>query len=151
MSRLSFFKSCFSPIFTQDEAALDRIKRRNLLDRAQASLAVSLGLGGDRRFASLNFRDALGVSLSTQVRQQRLVEILTEKKDELSAEAVSLIAKPAALGLLAEVFPKVRLHGDNIAHGYRQRSWYEGSVARSSASDKMALSDLLDFVLPDEQ
>jgi hypothetical protein len=148
---LSFFKSCFSPIFTQDEAALDRIKRRNLLDRAQASLAVFFGLGGDRRFASLNFRDALGISLSTQERQQRLVEILTEKKDEIPAEAASLIAKPAALGLLAEVSPKVRLHGDQIAHGYRQRSWYEGSVARSAVSDKMALSDLLDFVLPDGQ
>ena len=43
----------------------------------------------------------------------------------------------------------MRLHGDQIAHGYRQGSWYEGSVARSAASDKMALSDLLDFVLPD--
>jgi hypothetical protein len=131
---------------------LDRIKRRNLLDRAQASLAVSLGLGavsGDCRFASLNFRDALGISLSTQERQRRLVKILTEKKDEIPAEAASLIAKPAALGLLAEVSPKVRLHGDLIAHGYCKRSWYEGSVARSAASDKMALSDLLDFVLPD--
>ena len=148
MSRLSFFKSCFSPIFTQDEAALDRIKRRNLLDRAQAHLAEFFGLGGGR-FASLNFRDALGISLSTQERQQRLVEILIEKKDEIPAEAASLIAKPAALGLLAEVFPKVRLHGDHIAHGHCKRSWYEGSVARSAVSDKMALSDLLDFILPD--
>ena len=59
--------------------------------------------------------------------------------------------KPAALGLLAEVSPKVRLYGNQIAHGYCQWSWYEESVARSAASDKMALSDLLDFVLPDGQ
>ena len=130
---------------------LDRIKCRNLLNRAQASLAVFLGLGSNRHFASLNFRDVLGILLSTQEQQQRLVEILTEKKDEIPAMAASLIAKPAALGLLAEVSPKVRLHGDQIAHGYCQRSWYEGSVARSAVSDKMALSDLLDFVLPDGQ
>jgi hypothetical protein len=134
-----------------DEAALDRIKRRNLLDRAQASLAVIFGLGSDFRFASLNFRDALGITSSIQERQQRLVEILTEKKNEIPAHAASLIAKPAALSLLAEVSPKVRLLGDQIAHGYRQRRWYEGSVARSAGSDKMALSDLLDFVLPDGQ
>ena len=129
---------------------MDKFKRRKLLDRAQASLAVFLGLGGgDPRYASLNFRDALGISSSIQERQQRLLEILTEKKNEIPAEAAFFIAKPAALGLLVEVSPKVRLHGDQIAHGYRQRSWYEGSVARSAASDKMALSDLLDFVLPD--
>ena len=130
---------------------MDRIKRRNHLDRAQASLAVSFGLGGDVRFASLNFRDALGVMSSTQERQQHLVEILTEKKNEIPAQAASLIAKPAALSLLAEVSPKVRLLGDQIAHGYRKRSWYEGLVAHSAASDKMALSDLLDFILPDGQ
>jgi hypothetical protein len=108
VSLLSFFKiSLLTSIFAQDETALDRIKRRNLLNRAQASLAVFFGLGGDRRFASLNFRDALGISLSTQERQQHLIEILTEKKDEIPAMAASLIAKPAALGLLAEVSPKV--------------------------------------------
>lgn len=129
--------------------ALDRIKRRNLLDRAQASLALFFGLGGgDVRFASLKFREALGISSSIQERQQRLVEILTEKKNEIPAGAASLIAKPAALSLLAEVSPKVRLDGDQIAHGYRQRSWYLGSVTRSAASDKTALSDLLDFILP---
>ena len=129
---------------------MDKIKRRNLLDRAQASLAVFFGLGSDPRYASLNFRNALGISSSIQERQ-RLREILTEKKSEIPAKAASLIAKPAALGFLAEVSPKVRLHGDQIAHGHCQRSWYEGSVARSAASDKMALSDLLDFVLPDGQ
>ena len=130
---------------------MDRIKRRNLLDRAQASLAMLLGLGSDVRFASLNFRDALGITSSTQERKQRLIKILTEKEYAIPARAASLIAKPAALSLLAEVSPKVRLLGDQIAHGYRQRSWYEGPVARSVGSDKMALSDLLDFIFPDGQ
>jgi hypothetical protein len=71
---------------------------------------VFFGLGGDVRFASLNFRDALGITSSIQERQQRLVEILTEKKKEIPAQAASLIAKPAALSLLAEVSPKVRLN-----------------------------------------
>ena len=54
---LSFFKSRFSPIFTQDEAALDRIKRRKLLDRDQASLAVFFGLGSDvSRLLTLEMR-----------------------------------------------------------------------------------------------
>ena len=129
---------------------MDRIKRRNLLDRAQASLAEFFGLGSDLRFASLNFRDALGISSSSQERQQCLVEIFTEKKDVIPPEAASLATKGAALGLLAEVSPKVRVHGDQIAHGYRQWSWYEGAVAHA-ASDKVALSDLLDFILPDER
>jgi hypothetical protein len=132
-------------------AQLDRIKHRNLLDRAQASLAVTFGLCGYLRFASLSFRDALGISLPIQNRQQHLVDILIEKKDEIPVEAASLIAKPAALGLLAEFTPKVRMDGDQVAHGYRKRSWYEPSVARAVASDRMALSDLLDFVLPDRQ
>jgi len=132
----------------QDEAGLDRIKRRNLLDRAQALLAVSLGLGVDHRFASINFREALGPSSCPEEREERLLEILMEKKDEINPEAMLLMTKPAALNLLADRFPKVRLHGDQVAHGYRQRSWYEGSVARSVGTDKVALMGLLDFIFP---
>ena len=94
----------------------------------------------------MHFREALGPSSSPEERQQRLSDILREKKDELPSEAVLLITKPATLKLLAERFSKVRLDGDQVAHGHRQRSWYEGAVARST--DKMALMDLLDLILP---
>ncbi len=94
----------------------------------------------------MSFREALGPSSSPDERQQRLSDILREKRDELPSEAALLITKPAALNLLAERFSKVRLDGDQVAHGYRQRSWYEGAVTRSV--DKVALTDLLDLVLP---
>jgi len=95
--------------------------------------------------ASMSFREALGSS-SLDERQQRLSDILREKKDELSSEAALLITKPAALNLLADRFSKVRLDGDQVAHGHRQRSWYEGAVTRSV--DRIALMDLLDLVSP---
>jgi len=133
-----------------DEAGLDRIKRRNLLDRAQALLATYLGLvpDGDHLFASMHFREALGPSNVAKDRQQRLSELLTKKKDEIPTAAALLLAKPAALELLAERSPKVRVDGDQIAHGHRQRSWYEGSVTRSVGTDKVALAILLDLVSP---
>lgn len=132
----------------QDEAGLDRIKRRNLLDRAQSSLASDLGLVNEEYFHSLSFREALGPSPILEERRQRLSEILNERKDEISSQAALLLTKPAALNLLAERFPKVRLDGDQVAHGHRQRSWYEGSVSRSVGTDKVALMSLLDFVFP---
>ena len=94
----------------------------------------------------MHFREALGPWSSSEERRQRLSDILREKTDELPAEAALLSTKPAALKLLAERFSKVRLDGDQVAHGHRQRSWYEGAVARSS--DKIALMDLLNLVLP---
>jgi len=96
----------------------------------------------------MHFREALGPSSSPKERQQRLSEILMEKKDEIPTAAALLMTKPAALNLLAERFAKVRLDGDQVAHGYRQWSWYEGSVTRSVGTDKVALTGLLDFVLP---
>ena len=74
--------------------------------------------------------------------------MLTEKKDELPSQAVLLMTKPEALNLLAERFPRVRLDGDQVAHGYRERSWYEGPVSRSIGRDKVALTNLLDYVSP---
>ncbi|KAJ3492054.1 hypothetical protein NLJ89_g11282 [Agrocybe chaxingu] len=90
-----------------DEAGLDRIKRRNLLDRAQSSLAVCLGLTNDQPFASLHFRDTLGPSPILAERRQRLSEMLKEKKDEIPSQAALLLTKPAALDLLAERLPKM--------------------------------------------
>lgn len=130
----------------QDEAGFDRIKRRNLLDRAQALLAISLGLSNDIYQASAKFREALGPSSSLEERHQLLLTMLTEKMDDLPHEAVLLMNKPDALNLLAERFPRVRLNGDQVAHGYRERSWYEGSVFRSVGRDKTALKSLLDYV-----
>jgi len=94
------------------------------------------------------FREALGPHSSSDERQKRLSDILREKRDNLPDETMSLITKPAALGLLAERFSKVRLHGDQVAHGYRPRSWYEGAVIRSVTVDKTALMDLLNLVTP---
>jgi len=129
-----------------DEASLDRIKRRNLLDRAQASLAMSLGLStSSNTSASRDFREALGPSSSLQVRQQRLVELLRDNMNAIPAAAALLISNPAALSLLADRFPKVRQHGDQVAHGRRQRNWYEGSVSRST-SDRAALTALLELL-----
>ena len=93
----------------------------------------------------MSFREALGPSSSPDERQQRLSDILREKRDELPSEIALLITNPDALNLLAEQFSKVRLDGDRVTHGYRQRSWYEGAVTRSF--DKVALTVLLDLVL----
>jgi myosin heavy subunit len=128
-----------------EEASLDRIKRRNLLDRAQASLAVSLGLSAPanlKTFASRDFREALGLSSSLQVRQQCLMGLLRDNRNAIPVATTLLESNPAALSMLADRFPKVRQHGDQVAHGHRQRSWYEGSVSRST-SDKAALMTLL--------
>ena len=140
------FRLPFSNVLViQDKVGLDRIKRRNLLDRAQALLASHLGLANNNSYsASLSFREALGPLSSSDERQTRLSDILREKRDQLPHETVSLITKPAALVLLAERFSKVRLHGDQVAHGYCPQSWYEGAVTRSV--DKAALLDLLDLV-----
>ena len=130
----------------KDEASLDRIKRRNLLDRAQASLAMSLGLSTPAStFSSRDFREALGPSSSLQVRQQRLIDLLRDNRNAIPAAAALLESNPAALSLLADRFPMVRQHGDQIAHGRRQRSWYEGSVSRST-SDRAALTALLELL-----
>ena len=148
VSPFSFFLPSSDVFWIQDEAGLDRIKRRNLLDRAQASLAVSLGLSDESYSASIQFRETLNSSSSLQERQQRLLEMLTEKKDNLPSQAVLLITKPEALNLLAERSPRVRLDGDRVAHGYRERSWYEGAVSRSVGKDRIALTSLLDYVSP---
>jgi hypothetical protein len=59
--------------------------------------------------------------------------------------AVALLeSNPAALSLLADRLPKIRQHGDQVAHGRRQRSWYEGPVSRST--DKVALTTLLELL-----
>ncbi|KAF8907883.1 hypothetical protein CPB84DRAFT_1843732 [Gymnopilus junonius] len=129
-----------------DEASLDRIKRRNLLDRVQATLASSLGLSDDRYLASHQFREALGPSSSLEERRTRLREMLDNKKEELPKEAAFLMNRPEALALLAERYHRVRLDGDQVAHGYRERSWYEGSVSRSSGGGKVGLTSLLDFI-----
>jgi hypothetical protein len=81
---LSPFPSSDVLVF-QDEASLDRIKRRNLLDRAQALLTTQLVDGR----SSMSFREALGSSSSLDERQQRLSDILREKRDKLSSEAPS--------------------------------------------------------------
>lgn len=75
-----------------------------------------------------------------------MLAMLTEKKNELPSQAALLMTKPEALNLLAERFPRVRLDGDQVAHGYRERSWYEGPVSRSVGRDKVALTSLLDYV-----
>jgi hypothetical protein len=46
--------------------------------------------------------------------------------------------------MISELFPKVRLEGDRVAHGTASRGWYEGAVARSK--DRVALQVLVDFV-----
>jgi hypothetical protein len=148
VSPFSFFLPFSDVFWIQDEAGLDRIKRRNLLDRAQASLAVSLGLSNESYFASIQFRETLNPASSLEERQQRLLEMLNEKKDDLPSQAALLITKPEALNLLAEQSPRVRLDGDRVAHGYRERSWYEGAVFRSVGKDKIALTSLLDYVSP---
>jgi hypothetical protein len=148
VSPFSFFLPFSDVFWIQDEAGLDRIKRRNLLDRAQASLAVSLGLSNESYFASIQFRETLNPASSLEERQQRLLEMLNEKKDDLPSQAALLITKPEALNLLAEQSPRVRLDGDRVAHGYRERSWYEGAVFCSVGKDKIALTSLLDYVSP---
>lgn len=50
----------------QNEARLDRIKRKNLLDCTQASLVSSLGLVTNNYFSSISFHKALGPLLSSK-------------------------------------------------------------------------------------
>jgi len=94
----------------------------------------------------MQFREALGPSSATGERQERLVELLTKKKAELPTAAALLLTQPVALELLAMRLPKVRRDGDLVAHGRRQRSWYDGCLTRSVGADKAGLTILLDLV-----
>lgn len=96
----------------------------------------------------MQFRETFNPDSSLEERQQSLLEMLTKKKDDLPSQAALLITKPEALNLLAERSPRVRFDGDQVAHGYRERSWYEGAVFRSVGKDKIALTSLLDYVSP---
>ena len=105
---------------------------------------MSLGLSAPTNLntlASRDFREALGPESSLHVRQERLINLLRDNRNAIPAAAALLESNPA-LSLLADRFPKVRQHGDQVAHGHRQRSWYEGSVFRST-SDRAALTGLL--------
>ena len=109
---------------------------------------MSLGLSASANlntFAARDFREALGPVSCLQVRQQRLVDLLRDNRNAIPAAAALLESNPAALSLLADRFPMVRQHGDQVAHGHRQRTWYEGSVSRST-SDRVALTALLEFL-----
>ncbi|KDR71940.1 hypothetical protein GALMADRAFT_213435 [Galerina marginata CBS 339.88] len=130
-----------------DTQAMDRIKRRNLLDRAQGTLALSFGISKNIRTASLDFRLALGQSSDPQERQRQLLLLqdnIPSSSSEVRGPAGALFKVPEALILLTDPSPKVRLDGNNIAHGRRKRDWYESAVVGSA--DRVALSALLDFV-----
>ena len=136
--------------WNQDERIFDRIKRRKLLDRAQASLAIALGLSDDEYAASVQFREKLNESTSLAERREILLAMLTAKKDEIPGAAL-LITKPDALNLLAEQHPRIRTPKDQVVHGYHEpeRSWYEGPVLRSTGNDKVALTSILDYIFPE--
>ena len=93
--------------------------------------------------ASRDFREAFGPESSLHARQKRLINLLRDNRNAIPAAAALLESDPA-LSLLADRFPKVRQHGDQVAHGHRQRSWCEGSVTVfRSTSDRAALTGLL--------
>jgi hypothetical protein len=107
---------------------------------------MSLGLSTSTNIsASKNFREALGPSFALQVRRQRLLDLLREHVNAIPTDVALLESNPAALNLLADRWPKIREHGDQVAHGHRQRSWYEGSVSQST-SDRAALTALLELL-----
>ncbi|KAF9481295.1 hypothetical protein BDN70DRAFT_991980 [Pholiota conissans] len=113
---------------TGDEATLDRIKRRNLLDRAQKWVAGILQLSDDIYLASVRFREELGPSFVLEDCRKRLVGLLEEKRDNVPEVAKLLDGDKSVLTLLAEHLPQIRIEGNAIGHGNAKRSWYEGSV-----------------------
>ena len=86
-------------------------------------LAKSLGLStgtSNNISASRDFREALGPSSSLQVCWQRFLDLLREHVNAIPTDVALLESNPAALNLLADRSPKIRQHGDQVAHGHRQ-------------------------------
>ncbi|KAF9481297.1 hypothetical protein BDN70DRAFT_876443 [Pholiota conissans] len=131
---------------TEDEATLDQIKCRNLLERGQKWAAGILQLSDDTYLASVRFREELGPSFVLEDRRRQLIELLEEKKDNVPEAANLLDGDKPVLTLLAEHLPQIRIEGNVIAHGNAKRSWYEGSVSRATGPDKVGLTHLLTLV-----
>ncbi|KAF8062288.1 hypothetical protein FPV67DRAFT_1507888 [Lyophyllum atratum] len=108
----------------EDTQALDRIKLRNLLDKAQAKLAFETDLIKDEKTTSASYR-------------WRLRNLAICK----------LLASEPALRLVVEKNSKIRGYGDQAAHGFVSAKAYRVAVDRYSDGDtKEGLKVLITLV-----
>ncbi|KAF8065214.1 hypothetical protein FPV67DRAFT_1696229 [Lyophyllum atratum] len=131
----------------EDTQALDRIKLRNLLDKAQAKLAFETDLIKDEKTTSASYQWRLW--LNQWEDDQKRFDNAKSALDALTRNLAicKLLASEPALRLVVEKNSKIRGYGDQAAHGFVSAKAYQVAVDRYSDVDtKEGLKVLITLV-----
>ncbi|KAF5372028.1 hypothetical protein D9615_008121 [Tricholomella constricta] len=136
---------------TQDPAALDRIRLRNLLHRAQTHLGLITGLSESRWDASVNWRRAFANFATPELRRSYARRILSEPGMFITGEMRDLLASDMALDLVTDTRSHIRRSGDMAAHEQIEHDQYRGTIARHRVeAEKRGLIVLLGIVISED-
>ncbi|KAF5372031.1 hypothetical protein D9615_008122 [Tricholomella constricta] len=132
----------------RDSAALDRIRLRNLLHRAQTCLGLITGVATKQRDASMDWRHAFAQLNTPQLRRAHARTLLSGSKYSTHSAIRALLASPGALDLVTDIRSHIRRSGDLVAHEPIQHGQYQVTISRHhNEEEKSDLTVLLGVVI----